>query len=104
MPLTSLHVGGAERVSVQLRYKLDRRRFDVRTGLLRAAGPYPDQIATGRVLVAPDGDRRFNYDGPNNAQYTPAKLIEPIQQAPRPIARWSPNFAAPGWLPPGSSG
>lgn len=83
MLLTSLHGGGAERVAVQLHNQLDRKRFDVRTGLLRAAGPYLDQIETDRVLVAPDGDRRFNYDGPNKAQYTPAKLIGAIQGAPR---------------------
>jgi glycosyltransferase involved in cell wall biosynthesis len=83
MLLTSLHGGGAERVAVQLHNQLDRKRFDVRTGLLRAAGPYLDQIEPDRVLVAPDGDRRFNYDGPNKAQYTPAKLIGAIQRAPR---------------------
>lgn len=83
MLLTSLHGGGAERVAVQLHNQLDRKRFDVRTGLLRAAGPYLDQIETDRVLVAPEGDRHFNYDGPNKAQYTPGKLIGAIQRAPR---------------------
>lgn len=80
--LTSLHGGGAERVAVQLHNQLDRKRFDVRTGLLRAAGPYLDQIDAERVMVAPDGERRFNYDGPNRAQYAPAKLIGAIQGAP----------------------
>jgi glycosyltransferase involved in cell wall biosynthesis len=95
MLLTSLHGGGAERVAVQLHNQLDRRRFDVRTGLLRAAGPYLDQIDAERVLVAPDGERRFNYDGPNRAQYTPAKLIGAIQRAPlayrRMIAQFRPD-------------
>src|ERR1700712_1569217 len=83
MLLTSLHGGGAERVAVQLHNQLDRKRFDVRTGLLRAAGPYRDQIEPQRVLVASDGDLRFNYEGPNHAQYAPAKLIGAIQRAPR---------------------
>lgn len=82
MLLTSLHGGGAERVAVQLHNQLDRERFDVRTGLLRAAGPYMDQIEAERVMVAPDGDERFNYDGPNRAQYTPAKVLGAIQRAP----------------------
>ena len=80
--LTSLHGGGAERVAVQLHNQLDRKRFDVRTGLLRAAGPYLDQIDAERVMIASDGERRFNYEGPNRAQYAPAKLIGAIQGAP----------------------
>ena len=92
MLLTSLHGGGAERVAVQLHNQLDRKRFDVRTGLLRAAGPYLDQIDTDRVLVAPDGEARFNYDGPNRAQYTPAKLIGAIQRAPRAYRRMVAEF------------
>lgn len=92
MLLTSLHGGGAERVAVQLHNQLDRRRFDIRTGLLRAAGPYLDQIDTERLLIAEDGDRRFNYDGPNSAQYTPAKLIGAIQRAPRAYRRMVAEF------------
>jgi glycosyltransferase involved in cell wall biosynthesis len=95
MLLTSLHGGGAERVAVQLHNKLDAQRFDVRTGLLRAAGPYLDQIEPDRVLVAPDGERRFNFEGPNDAQYAPAKLIGAIQRAPgayrRMIAEFRPD-------------
>ena len=82
MLLTSLHGGGAERVAVQLHNQLDPERFDVRTGLLRAAGPYLDQIDAERVMVAADGEERFNYDGPNRAQYTPAKVLGAIQRAP----------------------
>lgn len=92
MLLTSLHGGGAERVAVQLHNQLDPRRFDVRTGLLRAAGPYLDQIEPDRVLIAENGDRRFNYDGPNSAQYTPGKLIGAIQGAPRAYRRMIAEF------------
>jgi glycosyltransferase involved in cell wall biosynthesis len=92
MLLTSLHGGGAERVAVQLHNQLDRKRFDVRTGLLRAAGPYLDQIETDRVLVAADGGARFNYEGPNHAQYAPAKLIGAIQGAPRAYRRMINEF------------
>lgn len=92
MLLTSLHGGGAERVAVQLHNQLDRKRFDVRTGLLRAAGPYLDQIEPDRVLVAPDGELRFNYEGPNHAQYTPAKLIGAVQRAPRAYRRMIAEF------------
>jgi glycosyltransferase involved in cell wall biosynthesis len=92
MLLTSLHGGGAERVAVQLHNRLDSRRFDVRTGLLRAAGPYLDQIDADRVVVAPDGERRFNYDGPNRAQYTPAKLMGAVQGAPRAYRRMIAEF------------
>lgn len=90
--LTSLHGGGAERVAVQLHNQLDRRRFDVRTGLLRAAGPYLDQIDADRLLIAEDGERRFNYEGPNSAQYTPAKLAGAILGAPRAYRRMIEDF------------
>lgn len=92
MLLTSLHGGGAERVAVHLHNQLDRRRFDVRTGLLRAAGPYLDQIDADRIMVAPDGEARFNYDGPNRAQYTPGKLIGAIQRAPLAYRRMIGEF------------
>lgn len=90
--LTSLHGGGAERVALQLHNQLDRRRFDVRTGLLRAAGPYLDQIETDRLLIADDGERRFNYDGPNRAQYSPGKLLGAVQRAPRAYRRMVTDF------------
>ncbi|MEO5587356.1 MAG: glycosyltransferase [Novosphingobium sp.] len=92
MLLTSLHGGGAERVAVQLHNQLDRKRFDVRTGLLRAAGPYLDQIEADRLLVAPDGEERFNYEGTNRAQYRPTKLIGAIQRAPRAYRRMITEF------------
>lgn len=92
MLLTSLHGGGAERVAVQLHNQLDPRRFDIRTGLLRAAGPYLDQIDPERLLIAEDGDRRFNYEGPNSAQYAPGKLIGAIQGAPRAYRRMVSEF------------
>lgn len=92
MLLTSLHGGGAERVAVQLHNQLDRRRFDIRTGLLRAAGPYLDQIDTDRVLIAEDGERHFNYDGPNRAQYSPGKLLGAVQRAPLAYRRMVTEF------------
>lgn len=90
--LTSLHGGGAERVAVQLHNQLDRRRFDVRTGLLRAAGPYLSQIEADRLLIAEDGERRFNYEGPNRAQYSPGKLLGAVQRAPLAYRRMMAEF------------
>ncbi|HNN55226.1 MAG TPA: glycosyltransferase [Novosphingobium sp.] len=81
--LSSLHGGGAERVAVHLLNQLDPGRFDVRMGLLRKAGPYLDHIEDlDRVMVAPDGETHFNYDGPNSAQYAPGKLIGSAVRAP----------------------
>jgi glycosyltransferase involved in cell wall biosynthesis len=86
--LSSLHGGGAERVAVHLLNQLDPERFDVRMGLLRASGPYLDQIKDmSRVLVAPDGDEHFNYDGPNSAQYKPGKIIGSAVRAPLAFRR-----------------
>ena len=81
--LTSLHGGGAERVAVHLLNGLDPPRFDVRMGLLRAAGPYLAEADASRVAVAPDGDRRFDFDGANAAMYRPAKLLGGALAAPR---------------------
>jgi glycosyltransferase involved in cell wall biosynthesis len=81
--LSSLHGGGAERVAVHLLNQLDPKRFDVRMGLLRKAGPYLEHIEDlDRVMVAPDGEAHFNYDGPNSAQYAPGKLIGSAVRAP----------------------
>jgi len=81
--LSSLHGGGAERVAVHLLNQLDPTRFDVRMGLLRKAGPYLEHIEDqDRVMVAPDGEAHFNYDGPNSAQYAPGKLIGSAVRAP----------------------
>lgn len=80
--LSSLHGGGAERVAVHLMDRLDPDRFDIRMGLLRAAGPYMDQVDMARVLVAPDGEEHFNYDGPNSAQFTTGKVIGGAVRAP----------------------
>ena len=82
MLLSSLHGGGAERVAVHLMNRMDPRRFDIRMGLLRAAGPYMGQVDMDRVLVAPEGERYFNYDGPNSAQYTTGKVIGSAVRAP----------------------
>ncbi|MBW8783681.1 MAG: glycosyltransferase [Novosphingobium sp.] len=67
--------------------KLDRQRFDVRMGLLRAAGPYLDQVDMDRVVVAADGEAHFNFDGPNSAQYRPAKLLGSIARGPLAFRR-----------------
>ena len=80
--LTSLHGGGAERVAVHLLNGLDPARFDVRMGLLRAAGPYLAEADASRIAVAPDGDRRFDFDGPNSGLLRPGKLMSGIRAAP----------------------
>ena len=86
--LSSLHGGGAERVAVHLLNQLDPKRFDVRMGLLRKAGPYLEHIEDlDRVMVAPDGEAHFNYDGPNSAQYAPGKLIGSAVRAPLAFRR-----------------
>ena len=86
--LSSLHGGGAERVSVHLLNRLDPDRFDVRMGLLRSAGPYLDQIDDiGKVMVAPEGESHFNYDGPNSAQYTLGTVIGSAVRAPLAFRR-----------------
>jgi glycosyltransferase involved in cell wall biosynthesis len=93
--LTSLHGGGAERVAVHLLNRLDRDRFDVRMGLLRASGPYLDQVDGDRLIVTPGGEKRFNFDGPNSAQYAIGKLLGAVSGAPfayrRMIARHRPD-------------
>ncbi len=86
--LTSLHGGGAERVAVHLLNQLDPARFDVRMGLLRASGPYLDHIDDmSRVIVAPEGDAHFNYDGSNREQHAPRKLIGSAMRAPLAFRR-----------------
>jgi glycosyltransferase involved in cell wall biosynthesis len=67
--------------------RLDPARFDIRMGLLRAAGPYVSQVDMERVLVAPDGEEHFNYDGPNSAQYTLGKVIGGAVRAPLAFRR-----------------
>lgn len=81
--LSSLHGGGAERVAVHLLNHLDPKRFDVRMGLLRAAGPYLKQADASRILTAPNGDDRFNYDGPNASNYQIGTLIAGALHGPR---------------------
>jgi glycosyltransferase involved in cell wall biosynthesis len=85
--LSSLHGGGAERVAVHLMSRLDPTRFDMKMGLLRAAGPYMGQVDMERVLVAPDGEAHFNYDGPNSAQFTAGKVIGGAVRAPLAFRR-----------------
>ena len=81
--LSSLHGGGAERVAVHLLNHHDPQRLDMRMGLLRKAGPYISHVQDmSRLMVAPDGDAHFNYDGPNSAQYAPGKLIGSAIRAP----------------------
>ncbi|WP_423141831.1 glycosyltransferase [Parablastomonas sp. CN1-191] len=86
--LTSLHGGGAERVAVHLLNRLDPERFDVRMGLLRAAGPYIDLVEDkSRLIVAPDGDKHFNFDGTNKAQYTTGNIVGAAARAPLAFRR-----------------
>ncbi|HPZ46020.1 MAG TPA: glycosyltransferase [Novosphingobium sp.] len=86
--LSSLHGGGAERVAVHLLNQHDPRRIDMRMGLLRKVGPYISHVRDmTKVLVAPDGEAHFNYDGPNSAQYAPGKLIGSAVRAPLAFRR-----------------
>ncbi|MCA1662420.1 MAG: glycosyltransferase [Novosphingobium sp.] len=80
--LSSLHGGGAERVAVHLHRRLDPARFDVRMGLLRAAGPYFGGVDRARLLVAGEGDR-FDFDGSNSSHFAPMKLLRGAIAAPR---------------------
>ena len=89
--LTSLHGGGAERVAVHIHNQL-AHRFDIRMGLLRAAGPYVEQVDMSRVMVAPEGEEHFNYDGPNSAQYSPGKIIGSAIRAPLAFRRMVEEF------------
>lgn len=75
--------GGAERVAVNLMNRLDPQRIDVRLGLLRASGPYLDRLEMNRVTVAPEGDKRFAYEGPNRNLFTPGKLVGGALHGPR---------------------
>ncbi|MET0179659.1 MAG: hypothetical protein ABW194_04140, partial [Novosphingobium sp.] len=84
--LSSLHGGGAERVAVQLLNGLHPARFDVRMGLLRAAGPYLADADPTRLLAAPDGERRFAFDGANRGLFRPATLLSGALGAPRAFA------------------
>lgn len=84
--LTSLHGGGAERVAVHLLNRL-QGRFDMRMGLLRASGPYLDQADRSRLIVAPEGETHFNFDGPNSANYRPGKLVGSAVRAPLAFRR-----------------
>lgn len=80
--LSSLNGGGAERTAVHLLNNLDPMRFDVRMGLLRAAGqwlPFADQ---DRIMIAPEGDKHFVYEGTNASFYNPATLIAGATRAP----------------------
>lgn len=93
--LTSLHGGGAERVAVHLANRCDPALVDVRIGLLRAAGPFVKDVDPARLMVAPEGERRFVFEGPNAGFYRPDRLIAGAMQAPiafrRMIQEWRPD-------------
>ncbi|MDF2495650.1 glycosyltransferase [Sphingomonas sp.] len=93
--LTSLHGGGAERVAVHLANRCDPTLVDVRIGLLRAAGPFVKDVDPARLMVAPEGERRFVFEGPNAGFYRPDRLIAGTLQAPiafrRMIRDWQPD-------------
>lgn len=80
--LSSLHGGGAERVAVHLLNGLAPAGFDVRMGLLRAAGPYLGEAPPARVMT-PERGERFDFDGANAAMYRPGKLLRGMIDAPR---------------------
>lgn len=85
--LSSLNGGGAERVAVQLMDRLDPAGFDMRMGLLRAAGPYLDRVDPARLLVAGNGHRHFNYDGASGDHITPLKVASSALRAPAAFRR-----------------
>jgi glycosyltransferase involved in cell wall biosynthesis len=85
--LSSLNGGGAERVAVQLMDRLDSSRFEVRMGLLRAAGHYMDRVDPAKLLIAGNGERHFNYDGANGDQIKPLKVISSAFRAPAAFRR-----------------
>jgi hypothetical protein len=49
--LPDLHGGGAERTAVALLPHFNRRRFDVRLGLMKCEGPYVADVAPADLLV-----------------------------------------------------
>lgn len=90
--LSSLNGGGAERTAVHLLNHLDPMRFDVHMGLLRAAGqwlPFADQ---SRIMAAPDGGKRFSYDGTNASFYNPATLIAGASYGPHAFRNMVQDF------------
>ncbi len=80
--LTSLHGGGAERVAVHLANRTDPAAADVRIGLLRGTGPFLKDVAPSRLMIAPDGERRFVFEGHNSTFYRPDRLIAGAAFAP----------------------
>ena len=60
---------------------MDRERFDVRMGLLRAAGPWLAEADQSRIVVAPASER-FVFEGTNASFYRPARLVAGITGAP----------------------
>ena len=52
-------------------------------GLLRGAGPYLGEVDPADLLIAPGGERRFDFDGANRAQFAPARLLRGAIAAPR---------------------
>ncbi|MFN3470287.1 MAG: glycosyltransferase [Novosphingobium sp.] len=74
--------GGAERVTAKLMERVDTTRFDVRLGLLRASGPYLDSIDPARVIVAPQSEDHFRFEGENRALFKPATLTKAAFHGP----------------------
>lgn len=79
--------GGAERVAIHVLNQLDPDRFEVKLGLLRPPSAYLDELDMSRVLVAPEGERHFRYDGPNRQIFTPAKLLSGAMYGPLAFRR-----------------
>ena len=78
---------GAERVAVQLMDRLDPVGFEMRMGLLRAAGPYMDGVDPAKLLVAGNGHKHFNYDGASGDHITPLKVVSSALRAPAAFRR-----------------
>lgn len=74
--------GGAERVAAKLIERIDDSRFDVRLGLLRATGPYMDAIDPARVIIAPQAETHFRFEGENRALFAPATLARAAFHGP----------------------
>lgn len=90
--LSSLNGGGAERTAVMIANRLDKTIFDVRIGLLRGAGEWMAHVDPDQLLIAPDGERYFNYEANNNRLYRLDKLLPGATRAPKAFRQMIDDF------------
>lgn len=90
--LSSLNGGGAERTAVMIANRLDKTIFDVRIGLLRGAGQWMEQVDPAQLLIAPNGERYFNYEANNNRLYRLDKLLPGATRAPKAFRQMIDDF------------